>query len=501
MLGSSHRSQVTLLPLLLLLTAPLVMPIAGAQLPSTEGQRLYGVSVEAERSSVFVDYLGNQVINLTLEDVSEPSAADLTAPVGNKILLDVSVVGQPRGWVASLGFYSLSSAPGQTHRVPMNIQAGATIEDPRVDIQLDVRYIGPEGEAQHYNLTFLAIAKPNPFLNLQLGGLPDRFQPDERQRVAVTIQNQNYYPDMVFFEVSAPEGWIASPPSSITLAPGEERTVYIDVKAPQDPWFRLNPRSETILVTAISSTSPSARYTVGVPAPISGWFLPGWVIPHIALLFLGAAVMIGHRKRAREEKRLEKGKPHYPGLPPEDEARLVALKKTDRAKASEMEDRLQTVHIKRKEAWKDRYKKRRELEKKLAKREKERHDAVLAAQKEKEKADEERRKREKQRLEEEKRKREQKLKELTKKKAKARKRQEKAQKREEKRLQKEMQGEAKRKQKELEKLKRRKAKLEKQRAKERKKKEKRLEKLRKRKAKLEDESSDDESSPWWKPWG
>lgn len=476
MLGSSHRNKVMLLPLLLLLVLPLIAPIAGAQLPDVEGERVYGVAVEAERSSVFVDYLGNQIINLTLEDISEPSTAGTGPPVANRIMLDVEVVGQPRGWVASLGFYSLNSAPGQIHEVPLNIQAGATIEDPEVTVRLDVRYIGPQGEAQNYNLTFLAVAKSKPFLNLQLDGLPDRFSPDERQQVALTVRNDNYYPDMVSFEVAAPEGWVASPPSSITLGPGEERTIYVDVKAPQDPWFRLNARSETILVTAQSESSPSARYTAGVPAPISGWFLPGWVIPHIVLFFMGAIAMVRSRQTTRQEKRLEKGKPHYPGLPPADEARLIALKKTDRDKAQTMEERLQGVHVRRKQAWKERYKKRQKLEKDLAKREKERHDAVLAAQKEREKTEEERRKREEKRLEEEKRKREKKLKELAKKKAKARKRQQKAQKREEKRLQKEMEKEAKRK-------------------------EKKLKELRKKKEKLEKERSKDDDGPWWKPWG
>ncbi len=475
MLGSSHRTQVSLLPLLLLLLSVLAAPVGQAQEP-LDDEQVFGVKVTAERGSAHIPYLGNQIINLTLEDISRPANLVGTAPVRGNLLLDTEIEGQLRGWQASVGVSTIQTTPGQVHQVPLNIQAGATIEEPRATVNLTIRYMTNGDEQQRLDLSFLAVAQSQAFLNIRPDGLPDRFNPDDRQQISLTIRNDNYYPDMVSFEVSAPEGWVVSPPSSITLDPGEERTIYFDVKAPQDPWFRLNPSSPTILVTAQSETSPSARYSTGVPVSISGWFLPGWVIPHIVLFFMGAIAMVRSRQTTREEKRLEKGKPHYPGLPPEDEARLIALKKTDRDKAQTMEERLQTVHVKRKEAWKERYKKRQKLEKDLAKREKERHDAVLAAQKEREKTEEERRKREEKRLAEEKRKREKKLKELAKKKAKARKRQQKAQKREEKRLQKEMEKEAKRK-------------------------EKKLKELRKKKAELEKERSKDDAGPWWKPWG
>lgn len=475
MLGSSHRSQVSLLPLLLLLLPVLLAPVGQAQEP-LDDEQVFGVKVTAERGSAHIPYLGHQIINLTLEDVSRPANLIGTAPVRGNLVMDTEIVGQPRGWQASVGVSTIRTTPGQIHQVPLNIQVEATIEEPRATVNLTIRYMTGGDEQQRLDLSFLAVAESQPFINLQPDGLPDRFSPDERQQVSLTVRNDNYYPDMVSFQVSAPEGWVVSPPSSIMLDPGEERTIFFDVKAPQDPWFRLNPSNPTILITAQSESSPNARSSTGVPASISGWFLPGWVIPHIVLFFMGAIAMVRSRQTTRQEKRLEKGKPHFPGLPPADEARLIALKKTDREKAQTMEQRLQSVHVKRKEAWKERYKKRQKLEQGLAKREKERHDAVLAAQKEREKTEEERRKREEKRLEEEKRKREKKLKELAKKKAKARKRQEKAQQREEKRLQKEMEKEAERKK-------------------------KKLKELRKKKEKLEKERSKDDDGPWWKPWG
>ncbi|MDX1612328.1 MAG: hypothetical protein R3185_08155, partial [Candidatus Thermoplasmatota archaeon] len=284
------------------------------------------------------------------------------------------------------------------------------------------------------------------------------------------------------------------------LAPGEERTVYFDVKAPQDPWFRFNPSGEVVLVEAASGSNPQAKYTLGVPVPISGFFLPGWVIPHIALFLIGLVAMVRQAAPRVKERRLEKGKPEYPGLPPEEHAVLVALKKTDPARSDLMEQRLKKLHKRRREAWKDRYAKRKELEKRMLARERARHDAYLEAQREKEREEALEEKRRLKELRRQKRKRRKELKKLRRRKRKAEKRREKARKREEKALAKELKRKQKAKEKKLEKLKKAKEKRRKELREQKEKaleaKRKRLEKLKKQKEKAE--KADDSSS--WLPW-
>lgn len=371
------KAPVTLALLLVLLFSPL----AGAQLPTEPQTSNYGVSMTPDRGSAHIDYLGSANLNLTLEDVSTAQAQGTSGqPVPNQIFFDTEIRGDPaRGWQVSLGTNSLNTRPGETHRVPVIIEAGATIEDPVVEAVITATYEARDGSTSSTNTSILAVAKPNPVIQMRLEGATPTFAPDEQKRIPVVVQNGDYYPQMVAFRVDAPEGWTVSPPSSIQMGPKEQQTVYFDVKAPQDPWFRMNPTGELFLVDAEVTTANGNTATVGVPTPVSGWFLPGWVIPHLVLLGLGVIVFGKRATQKAREHRLEKCKPTFPGIPLEKEARYRAMQATDPDEAETMRERLKDLWGRRKEAWKDWYREQKDQAREQRRELREHRAAVLEA--------------------------------------------------------------------------------------------------------------------------
>lgn len=348
---TSKTLVAALLPAALLLLVPLT-PHAGAQ----AGDSFYGVQVTPESSSVTVDYLEAGYLDLHIEDISYTGQVE-TSSLANQIRLDSEIVGNDtRGWVSAPTIPTRPIGPGEEVTIPIKVEAGATIENPQVTVKITVTHIAANGDRSTTNATALAVANPNPAVDARLDGVVPQFQPDQQKRVPLLVQNQDYYPQMISFSVQAPEGWVVSPPSSIQMAPGETQRVWIDIKAPNDPWFRLNPSTSTIVVTAQTETYEGGTYAVSLPTPISGSFLPGWVIPHLILLGLGLAVVGQRSVRKAREHRLEKGKPTFPGLPPEKEGRYRAMKVEDPEQAEQMHERLKKLWKERKEAWKKAYK-------------------------------------------------------------------------------------------------------------------------------------------------
>jgi len=355
--GSGRRTVASVGPLLVLL---LLAPLAGAQ-PSppaaTSEGGAYDFKLSASQGSVTVDYLRSKTLDLVVEDVSTTSDGGSTqAP--SRMDLDVEVVGDKPGWQATVAPSNFNIKPGETRTLSFTIGSTALIEEPSATIRVTATYETPDNRELVKNLTVLAVANPNPIVTVQGGSLPDDFRPDEQKRIDVVVRNQDYYPHMVQFTTRGPEGWVVSPPSSIQMAPGETRTVQVDVKAPQDPWFRLNPSSDGIQVAA-EAADGGPQQQITVPVSASGFFLPAWVIPHITLLVIGLAVIgRGMAQRVRE-RRLEAGKPTFPGLPPEKEARFRALSVAEPDRAEEMRERLKQHWSKRREAWKDWHRERR----------------------------------------------------------------------------------------------------------------------------------------------
>lgn len=421
---------------LLLVLLPLCLPTTGLAQPGPAGDDFFKVNVIPERGSVFINYTGAETIDLAIEDVS--SASSSPAGVDTQVTLRTEIIANDtRGWQANLGQTSVFSQPGETTIVPLTIIAGATIQEPRVEIQIQATYHARAGEETTTNATVLAVAKPNPVVRMQFeGGFPE-FRPDQRRSVPLLVTNHNYYPEMISFSVNAPEGWVVSPPSSVHLGPGETQRVFVDIKAPQDPWFRFNPTSDVVLVTAETQTNPGGRFPMTIPTPLSGWFLPGWVIPHILLLGLGLVVVGKRTAEKRREHRLEKGKPSFPGLPPEKEARYEALKVKDPERAEEMEDRLERLHKKRVAAWKSDYKERKREERERRLQAKKRHDAILEKKRKEDRKRREAERRKRKEMEKKRKKREK----LRKKREKLEKRREQAQAEREGELAKEMRKE------------------------------------------------------------
>lgn len=353
MAGSSTSTTLVaaLLPAALLLSIPLI-PLAGAQSPDS----VYKIQVTPDRGSVTVDYLEAGFVDVRIRDISYTGQMD-QSPVISQLRIESEVVGNDtRGWSTSPSLPATTIRPGEEVTVPVRVEAGATIENPQVKVEITVTHSPPSGERSTTNATVLAVANPHPSLSMRLDGVIPGFQPDQQQRIPLQVTNQDYYPQMVSFQVQAPDGWVVSPPSSIQMAPGETRQVWIDVKAPQDPWFRINPSTSTLTVTAETQTTTGGSFSVAVPTPVSGSFLPAWVIPHLILLGLGLAVVGQRSVRKAREHRLEKGKPTFPGLPPEKEGRYRAMKVEDPEQAEQMHERLKKLWKERKEAWKKAYK-------------------------------------------------------------------------------------------------------------------------------------------------
>lgn len=378
MQGSKARSW-TLLPLLALLLVSASVP---AQVPDADpSQGYYNANVLPQQGSVSIEYLGSATVPILIEDIStQPGGQDGPPRESSQIFLSVDVVGNNTdGWTASLSKLQIQTRPGDTHQLRLNIQAGATISEPTVEVRIQSVYDPIAGDDKVTNASVMAVAESFPRLRMQMAELPDDFEPDELQSIPITVSNENYYPDMVSFEVTGPDAWMISPPSSVRLAPGETKTVYVDAKAPENPWFRYTTKSELVSVEAISETSGVTLVSVGVPVTQSGSNAPAWIVPHLFLLLAGAALLVVRSRRKLRERRLEKGKPSYPGLDPEHEAELEALKIEDPEEAETVEGRLETLYEKRKREWKEAYEKRQEAEESLAEAYGERHDALVAA--------------------------------------------------------------------------------------------------------------------------
>lgn len=377
--SSARRSRWVLLPILTLL---LISSSAAAQLPEIEtSDEHYAANIVPAQGSASIPYLGTATIPVTIDDISQDPGGDQGAPREvNRITLSVDVRGNDtRGWVASLSQLQLPTRAGETHEVQLNLQVGATVRNPTVHVRIQSVYHAPDGTETLRNASVLAVAESFPRLTMQMGELPDSFQPNEFQSVPLTVTNSNYYPDMVSFRASQPEGWLVSPPSSIRLAPGETKTVFVDVKAPENPWFRYTTQSDLFSVEAVSETSGQPLVSVGVPVTQSGSTFPAWAGPHLLLLLIGAATIVTRSRKKRRDRRLEKGKPSYPGLDPEHEAELEGMKIAEPDEAEVVEDRLETLYEHRKQAWKEAYEQRQEIEETLQEAYEERHDVLVEA--------------------------------------------------------------------------------------------------------------------------
>ncbi len=350
---------LVLLPLILFSLFTLLSPSAAAQALEDEGS-FFGVVMEVDQGSVYVEYMQQDRVNITLHDVSLSFQDEALAPVPHRIHISTEVHGDSAdGWHVSVPFSSIPSRPGDTHTIPVRVETTAMIQDPIVEIDVQATYVPRGGDGgTTTNATILAVAQPNPRLTLLSQSTPDRFSPDEQRQVPMLVQNEDYYPNMVAFSARAPDGWVVTPPSSIQLGPKESTVVHFFVKAPQEPWFRVNPSSDIVTIEA-EIVDGGMVASQGIPTPVSGWFLPGWVIPHLTLLLMGVAVLTKRGIEKTRENRLRKGAPSFPGLPPEKAARYEALKIAAPEKADQMKERLKKVHKDRKKEWKEAYKEER----------------------------------------------------------------------------------------------------------------------------------------------
>jgi hypothetical protein len=253
------------------------------------------------------------------------------------------------------------------------------VKAPLVEVRLQATYNAPDGQEYRTNASIMAVVEETPRLAALPGEYPDDFEPDEWQRIPITVTNNDLYPDMVSLRVEAPEGWLVSPPSSVRLDPGETKTLYVDVKAPDNPWFLYSTKSEFIGIDVVSENADQPLVTAGIPITQTGVTFPGWALPHLAMLVLGAGLFVKRVRRNRADRKLEKGKPSFPGLDPEHEAEFEALKIEDPEKAEAVEDRLQVLYGQRKEAWKEAYDERQDREEELGEVYQERHGVLVEA--------------------------------------------------------------------------------------------------------------------------
>lgn len=387
---------LVLFPLLLFSLFTLLSPSASAQVLG-DGESFYGVEMELDQGAVYVEYMRQERINVTLHDVSMSVQDETFTPVTHRIEIDTEIHGDSNGgWYVNVPFNSLPSRSGDTHTLPILVETTALIEDPVVEIDIQATYVPRGGDGGSVtNATILAVAQPNPRLSLLSQSTPDRFSPDEQRQVPMLVQNEDYYPNMISFSAQASEGWVVSPPSSVQLGPKESTVVHFFVKAPQEPWFRVNPSSDSVRIEA-EIVDGGMVASQSVQTPVSGWFLPGWVIPHLTLLLMGAAVLTKRGVEKTRENRLRKGAPSFPGLPPEKAARYEALKAAAPEKAERMKERLKKVHKERKQTWKEAYKEDRKQASDRRRNVNSRRKALLKQRKEQAKQE----KQEKKRLEE-----------------------------------------------------------------------------------------------------
>jgi len=366
-----------LLPALVLL---LVLPgPSQAQSNPTQDENFYAANVIPENGSVRVDYFETAEIPLRIEDVSQRFNEETTR-LTNKILLNAEVVGnssETGGWAATTSDILIKTEPGEVHETTLQVTAGATITTHEVEVEIQAVYEPSTGETKTTNTSVLVQANPFPAVSILTDDFPDTFEPDTYQTVPITVSNRNYYPDTVTLQVSDTKEYVVSPPSSITLGPGETKTVFIDVRSTDTPWFRYTSSTETVFVEAYSETAQRTVSTTAIPLSLSGSTMQPWVTPHVILFLLGLATLVYRTGRKVREHRLAKGKPSYPGLSPGKEAEFEAMKVSDPDKADKVEDRLGAAYDRRVEAWKAAYAERKDSEAELQDRYQERHDELL----------------------------------------------------------------------------------------------------------------------------
>lgn len=380
-MSGSRSNQLgrVLLPTFVLLL--LLTPAAPAQeLPSTDDENFYAANVIPQNSSARVDYLGTVQIPLQIEDASQ-QFNEQAPRFTHQIRLSAQVLGntsETRGWAATVDDIRIPTEPGDVHQANLLVTAGAQTNTYEVEVQVQAIYVpSTTGEPVVTNATVLVQANPFHAVSVLTADFPDSFSPDEHKQIPITVSNRNYYPETVTLRVSDAEGWVVSPPSSISLSPGETKTVFVDLRADDTPWFRYTTTTDIVFVEAYSETAERTVSSTTIPLSLSGSTLQPWVTPHIVLLLLGFATVAYRSGRKVREHGLQRGKPSYPGLPPAKEAEFEALKIQDPEKGEEVEERLEVAYDRRLEAWKAAYAKRKDTENELEERYRERHDVLV----------------------------------------------------------------------------------------------------------------------------
>lgn len=360
-----------------------------AQLPEPDISRNhYASNIIPEEGSVTMPFQGAVSIPVTIEDASMVAREDQVFREPGDIYLSVEVLGNNTdGWTASITPRYMRTTPGEMHEVTLDIQSGATVEQSVVEVRIESVYQPFSGDEHQTNASVMAVVESFPRLSVLPDDYPDTFEPDDMQRVGITVTNNDIYPDMASLQVDAPNGWMVSPPSSVQLAPGESKIVYVDIKAPDNPWFLYTTKSEFISIGVVSENSGQQLVSTGVPISQTGSNPPAWIAGHMFMLFVGAALVTKRTARKVRDRRYEKGKPSYPGLDPEHEAEFEALKVKDPEEAGVLEERLETLYEQRKRAWSEAYERRQDAEEEVQMAYHERHEALVTAREAEEGAD------------------------------------------------------------------------------------------------------------------
>lgn len=182
------------------------------------------------------------------------------------------------------------------------------------------------------------LVKVKPYHALKFDTMPlVNLRPDQITSIPVTLENLGNYNDTFSFRIiNDNKDIIISNPSSITLAPGEQKDIYIGISVPQSAFDYGTLHS--IKIEAYSIYDPNVTIdqktiyieTRGIyVSEVSGFGLLFLII--LLLAFIGIYL---HRHRLFFEKYCVK--PDKPWEIPEEKAYLEQIKKTDEVKYNEI---------------------------------------------------------------------------------------------------------------------------------------------------------------------
>ena len=284
------------------------------------------IQLVPDQGATDVPRLGQAYIRVLVKDRSDTNVESrATVHTVNVVpTLDPQAV----GWSTFLDHTNFQTKAGDDVAVLVVVQPSATVRTIYARIVLTATMSTSTGFVTNATTELLARVLPFSLASVDISASPQHVPPFEQARIPVSLRNEGLYPETYRIEALGPKGWLVSSVAQLTLFPGEEGTLFVNLLTPAD---RVLVPEETgvITVRAHSTLEPGVVYERATVAVVEGFYFPDYWSP---VLLLGVVVgglvvrrsVAGGRRSAREQ-----GRPGSRRLTPAQRVMLAELKARD----------------------------------------------------------------------------------------------------------------------------------------------------------------------------